>query len=110
MSIAGFGVICPPHSISTTREMGWDRVENGALIRAAAASGFDAFLSIDKKIEHEHNLSKLPLPVLILDTLSNALPQLLPLVPAVNQLLSAPLTPALYLSPDGSVLRLTAPR
>jgi hypothetical protein len=69
--------------------MGWDRVENGALIRAAAASGFDAFPSIDKKLEHEHNLSKLPLPVLILDTLSNALPQLLPLVPAVNQLLRA---------------------
>ncbi len=102
----------PAHQISTTEEMGWDRLQNGDLIRAAAAGGFEAFLSIDKKIEHEHNLSKLPLPIVILDTFSNALPHLLPLVPAINQLLTAPLTPALYvISRDGTtVLRLTEPR
>jgi len=38
-------------------------------------------LTIDKKLEHEQNLLTLPLPVVVIDSLSNALPFLIPFVP-----------------------------
>lgn len=97
--------------MKTTREMTWDELENGELLAAATNAGFDVFLSIDKKIEHEQNLLKLPLRVVVLDSLSNSMEYLIAFVPAVQALLSTPLTPALYwVSSDGSVQRLTAPR
>lgn len=41
------------HDVRTAREMGWDSLKNGALIASAASAGFDALVSIDKKLEHE---------------------------------------------------------
>jgi hypothetical protein len=101
----------PGHEIRATREMRWDTLENGDLLSAAAGARFDAFLSVDKNIEHEQNLSTLPLPVIILDSVSNALPALLPFAPIVIDLLNAPLDRLLYIvEPTGLVLRLTSPR
>jgi hypothetical protein len=70
--------------------MNWDRLRNGLLLRSAADTGFEAFLSIDKKIEYEQNLMKLPLPIIILDSLSNSLPYLAPFAPAVLSLSALP--------------------
>ncbi len=55
-----FGRHLPGHQIKTAAKMGWDRLANGALIQSAASAGFEVFLTIDKKIRHEQNLSKLP--------------------------------------------------
>ena len=77
--------------------MKWEELENGVLLRAAIDSGFDAFLTIDKKLEHEQNLTQLPIPVIVLDANSNALPDLLPLVPFLQQLLNSPLEQILYI-------------
>lgn len=91
--------------------MGWETFENGVLIEAAAGDGFDALLSIDKNIEHEQNLRGLPLPVIVLDSVSNALPALLPFAPFVLELLKSPLDRILYIvQSDGVVLQLSAPR
>lgn len=46
----------PGHLVSTTREMGWETLANGELLKAAADAGFAVFVSIDKKIEHQQNL------------------------------------------------------
>jgi hypothetical protein len=99
------------HEISTTREMGWETLGNGALLKAAANAGFEVFVSIDKKIEHEQNLRTLPLPIVIIDAPSNALPALVPFAPFLLDLLKAPLDRILFiLEPTGSVRRLSAPR
>ncbi len=91
--------------------MRWESSSNGKLLRAAADNGFDAFLSIDKKIEYEQNLRKLPLPVIVLNSFSNALPNLLPFVPATLALLSSPLIPVLYfIERDGTVVIVESPR
>jgi hypothetical protein len=77
----------------------------------ANAAGFDAILTIDKQLEHQQNLSTLPLPVIVLDGDSNALPALLPFVPFLRTLFQAPLERALYIVEDsGTVLRLNEPR
>lgn len=100
----------PGHDLRTTRQMLWEDLKNGMLLRAAAPL-FDAFLSIDKKIEYEQNLKTLPMPVIILDCRENSLPYLVPFAPAVLSLLATPLDRILYvIEQDGTVLRLTSPR
>ncbi len=99
------------HAVSTTREMRWESFSNGVLLQAAADAGFEAFSSIDKKLEFEQNLQKLPLPIVIIDSRSNALPALVPFAPFILGLLATPIIPMLYvIEENGSVLRLTAPR
>jgi hypothetical protein len=91
--------------------MGWEQLQNGVLINAAAEDGFGALLSIDKKLEHEQNLRTLPLPVIVLDSMSNALPALLPFAPSLLDLLQSPLDPQLYVVQlSGVIIRLKQPR
>jgi hypothetical protein len=101
----------PGHEVRTAREMGWEQLENGVLLKVAADNGFEALISIDKKLEHERNLQTLPLPVVIIDSRSNALPALAPFAPFLLDLLRSPLDRQLYiLQPGGAVVRLTKPR
>lgn len=101
----------PGHEIRTTREMGWEQLENGDLIKTAAGQGFDALLTVDKNIEHEQNLKTLPLPIVVLNSRSNALPALIPFAPFLLILLQAPLDRLLcVIEPDGTVRRLRSPR
>ena len=101
----------PGHEIITTSEAGWETLGNGALLKSAKAAGFDVLISIDKNIEHEQNLRTLPLPIVIIDAPSNALPALIPFAPFLLDLVIAPLDPLLYIiEPTGRVHRLMAPR
>jgi len=101
----------PGHDIKTTREMRWETLTNNVLLKIAADAGFDAFLSTDKTLEHEQNLLTLPLPIIVLDSISNALPALIPFAPILLDLLNSPLDRSLYIiQPNGVVLRLTSPR
>ncbi|MGQ0652925.1 MAG: hypothetical protein ACT4P4_11785 [Betaproteobacteria bacterium] len=54
-----------------------------------AAADFDAFVTVDKKLHHQQNLSKLPVAVVLLDAPSNELAFLLPLVPNLERVLSS---------------------
>lgn len=101
----------PAHVVRTAREMSWDSLGNGALLRAAASGNFVAIVTIDKDIEFEQNLRALPLAVVVLDVKSNALPLLLPLARPLSDLLLTPLDHALYvIERSGAVVKLTAPR
>ena len=101
----------PGHEIRTAKEMNWEQLRNGALMTVAFAAGFEVFMTIDKQLEHQQNLSALPLPVVVLDSDSNALPALLPFVPFVQTLFQSSLERALYIvQGSGNVLRLNEPR
>jgi hypothetical protein len=76
------------YQVRTAVEMGWSGVTNGKLL-ALAAADFDAFVTVDKNLPHQQNLSKLPVAVVLLDTYSNELAVLMPLVPRLEQALSA---------------------
>lgn len=91
--------------------MRWEALSNGVLLQSAAGGGFEAFISIDKNIEHEQNLQTLPLPVIMIDSRSNALPFLIPFAPFILSLFATSLVPMLYVVEEsGSILRLTTPR
>ncbi len=84
----------PNHDVKTVVEMGWDGVKNGNLL-ALAASDSDAFVTVDKNLAYQQNLSTLPIAVVVLDAHSNEPPVLLPLIPGLEQAL-ATLTPRTY--------------
>ena len=91
--------------------MSWEQLRNGALMTAAVGAGFNVLVTIDKQLEYQQNLSALPLPVVVLDSDSNALPALLLFVPFLQTLLQSPLESALYIvQTGGNVLRLNEPR
>ncbi len=70
------------HSVRTVLEAGWSGIKNGKLL-ALAATEFDAFITVDKNLQFQQNLEKLPIAVVVIDAVSNELPVLLPLVPAL---------------------------
>jgi len=73
----------PSHEVKTVVQMGWGGVKNGELL-AIAADTFDAFITVDKNLPYQQNLSALPVAVVVLDALSNELSFLLPLIPALE--------------------------
>lgn len=77
----------PEHEVATAREAGWEALNNGKLL-AEAAKQFDVMLTIDKNIQHQQNLSQLPIAILVIGACDNRLPTLLPFVPAIELALS----------------------
>ena len=75
------------HQVSTVQDEGWSNVKNGKLL-ALAATRFDAFITADKNLPYQQNTSTLPVAIFVLDALSNELPYLLPLVPALEAALT----------------------
>jgi hypothetical protein len=66
----------------TVAGVGWAGVANGELLRRAAGH-FDAFLTMDRNLEHQQNLPGLPFGVLVLRAPSNRLIHLRPLIPDI---------------------------
>lgn len=85
----------PNHDVRTVVEMGWSGVKNGKLL-ALAADGFDAFVTVDKNLPYQQNLTTLPVAVIVLDAVSNELSALQLLLPALERALLS-LKPRAYL-------------
>ena len=66
--------------------MGWDETKNGALL-ALASSEFDVFVTVDKNLSFQQNLSSLPLAVVVLHGETTRLKDLRKLLPALRRLL-----------------------
>jgi hypothetical protein len=91
--------------------MRWETLRNGALLAMAAGAEFNAFISADKKLEFEQNLKTLPLPVVVLDALTNSYEGVRAFAPFAQRLLSTQLQKRLYvIESTGNVLELTEPR
>jgi len=70
------------HTVKTVPEMNWRGITNGKLL-ARAATEFDVFLTTDKNIEYQQNLSALPIPVLAIQASSLLWEDIAPFVPAI---------------------------
>ena len=54
------------HSVRTAAEEGWDKLSNGELLSAAEAAGFDAFLTTDRNLGYQQNLTGRKLAIIVL--------------------------------------------
>lgn len=71
------------HDVVTVQQQGWAGVTNGELLRRAAAQGFEVLVTADQNIEFQQNLRRAGLGVVVVVAPSNALEDLLPLVPSI---------------------------
>ena len=60
------------HSIPTVTEAGWRGSKDDSLL-SLAERGFDAFVTIDRKFEHQFDLSAFALGFVIVRVISNTL-------------------------------------
>ena len=70
------------HDVSIVQHSGWTGTKNGKLLGLAAAE-FDVFLTMDRNLEFQQNLSTLPIAVLVVEAVSNRMEHLVPLVPGI---------------------------
>src|SRR5690242_115300 len=54
------------HLIIEAVERGWEKLDNGALLAAAEAEGFEVFVTADKNIRHQQSLAGRKIAVVIL--------------------------------------------
>jgi predicted nuclease of predicted toxin-antitoxin system len=57
------------HVVSTAHEQGWSELKNGELL-AAAEPSFDVFVTTDRNLRYQQNLSDRRLSILVLATTS----------------------------------------
>jgi len=77
------------HECRTVPEIGLAGRKNGELLTLAEAAGFEAFLTIDRGIEHEQNLKGRSIAVILIRAQSNRLSDLLPNVPGILKILES---------------------
>jgi len=70
--------------VKTARDMGWQRLDNGSLLKAAAARHFDVLVTMDKSMPSQQLLERYPLAVVVVKALSNRLADLTPLAPRLQ--------------------------
>ena len=70
------------HEVSTVQRSGWNDINKGTLL-GLAASEFDVFLTMDRNLEYQQNLARLPIAVLVVEAVSNRMEHLVPLVPGI---------------------------
>ena len=66
------------HSITTVQRRGWAGIKNGDLL-ALAETEFDAFITVDRNLSVQQDLTKFRIPVLLLRAQTNRLEDIRPL-------------------------------
>lgn len=69
------------HEVRTVQQEGWAGLKNGALLNKAEGSGFAVLVTGDKNMPFQQNIAKRKLAVLVMVAPSNAIEDLLPVVP-----------------------------
>ena len=77
-----FAEALPGHDVNTVPQMGWAALKNGELL-ARAEKEFDAFITVDRALPSQQNLSDRKIALLIMRAKANQLVDLLPLAPNV---------------------------
>jgi predicted nuclease of predicted toxin-antitoxin system len=54
------------HIVRTAAQERWDRLQNGELLNAAEAAGFDVLLTTDKNLRYQQNLTGRTLAIVVL--------------------------------------------
>lgn len=52
------------HNVVTARQAGWVTIKNGELLKLAADAGFEAFVTVDRNLSFQQNVSALPMAAL----------------------------------------------
>ena len=70
-------------SVRTVQEEMWSSLKNGELLRAASGV-FDVFVTADKNLQYQQNISKLSIGMVVLASRDTRLPSLRALLPEIR--------------------------
>ena len=70
------------HDVRTVQDESWAGFKNGELLDAAEDAGFNVLVTADRNLQFQQNHVRRKLGVVLLCGVSNALEDLVPLVPA----------------------------
>jgi hypothetical protein len=76
------------YEIRTVMEMGWSGKKNGELLRLMNQEGFTILLTTDQNLRYQQNLQQTGVAIVVLVAPSNRLPDLIPLIPDVRNVLN----------------------
>lgn len=62
----GVAAALADHVVEEARSRGWDTLKNGDLLSAAETAGFDVFVTTDRNIVHQQNLTGRRIAIVIL--------------------------------------------
>jgi predicted nuclease of predicted toxin-antitoxin system len=79
----------PEHTARSVKQLGWEHIDDGELLRLAAAE-FDVFLTVDKDLPYQQNIASFAIAVVILRARTTRLPDLRTLLPRLHLTLAAP--------------------
>jgi hypothetical protein len=69
------------HQVWTVRDKGWLGKKNGELLRLLIENGFELFVTIDRNLSYQQNLSRLPITIFVLCAKDNRRETLQLLIP-----------------------------
>ncbi len=85
------------------RAVGLDKLQNGALIAAAEAMGFEVLVTCDKNMSYQQNLTGRKLRIVVLNSRRITLAHIAPLAPpAAEALEGSPEGTFVVIEPEGS--------
>lgn len=85
----------------TVRDIQWNGIKNGALLKLLVEHSFNALLTFDKNLQYQQNFLKYPITVFVLHAKSNQYEVLIELIPAVlNYLKKRDLPPGPVIIPE----------
>lgn len=62
----GVSAALPDHTVEEARSHGWDTLGNGDLLDVAEAAGFEVFLTTDRNIRYQQNLTGRKISIVVL--------------------------------------------
>jgi hypothetical protein len=74
------------HEVTATQQQGWSGIDNGKLLRLAAAD-FDIFLTVDRNLSFQQSVVDFDIAVVVLRATSNRIVALKALVPEILEAL-----------------------
>ena len=83
------GAALTGHYAISAQKMGWSGVQNGKLLTLAINNKFDVFLTADRNLAFQQNITRFAIAVIVLEAKGVQLHQTLPLVPRILAILSS---------------------
>ncbi len=75
----------PNFDVCTVTELGWSGIKNGNLLKRCVENNFDVLLTIDKNLVYQQNLDKNKVSIVIFNTISSKIEELITFLPFFRQ-------------------------
>jgi len=74
--------------VRTVVQMGWTGIQNGELLRRSVDAGFEVLVTMDRNLEHQQNIARAGLGILVIVARNSRVETVLPLAKSINAALN----------------------